>query len=170
LGSIVDGSQGVDVGDSEGDEGDEMTERMFRDEECLPKYFKDDTETKTKIVVPEGMLGAVLGNDLHALYTVNLVTTMIERALRWLSENPIEPTPGFGSRFMRTLGGYHETEKLVEWGAAEWQRRMFLAPEPEVPEELKDLLEGMKSMPTLEREWATRVALESYRRGKDGRI
>lgn len=62
---------------------------------------------------------------------------------RAISENPIVPTPEQEG----DLIGYWRTEDRragyptngARAMAVEWQRRMFLAPEPEVPEEIKDL-------------------------------
>ncbi len=54
----------------------------------------------------------------------------------------------------------------------EWQRRIFLAPEPEIPEEIKDLLSptdpitGVALLTGLT-EHGKSVIIEAYRRGKE---
>ena len=134
--------------------------------------------SETKIVVPEGMLNA--GRAAYSGYVTaeKGARRIIEAALRWLSENPIVPTDGFlkemlcrdffGGQNWTDLqvfffGGQNWTDPQVFKFCEEWQRRMFLAPEPEVPEAIKDLLwtiDGDKE----DREHNTAI-LEAYRRG-----
>ena len=111
-----------------------------------------------KIVVPEGMWIAGFNATITIADRGEATTKCLEAALRWLSENPIVPT----SRQERELvdswikeTSLGKTEHLV----TEWQRRMFLAPEPEVPEEIKDLLAGVHPD-------VTPIAIEAYRRGQ----
>lgn len=107
-----------------------------------------------RIVVQDGMYRAAMKFQDSGIQ----FSDALEAALLWLAENPIVPNCEQAEELF--------CNKSIISVCVEWQRRMFLAPEPEVPEELKDLLDGMKYMPTLEREWATRVALESYRLGQ----
>ena len=85
----------------------------------------------------------------------------LEAFIAWQTENPIVPTE-------------EQDEDLCEWcemnpdGSpfAEWQRRMYLAPEPEVQEEIRDLLlvnitEGFFKPEVLNERLA-----EAYRRGQ----
>ena len=87
-----------------------------------------------------------------------------EGFIRWQSESPLVPTSKQESELLDSwikeswLG---KTEHLV----TEWQRRMYLAPEPEVPEEIKDLLwPNSRSASDLDR-----AVIEAYRRGKASR-
>ena len=120
-----------------------------------------------KIVVPEGMLKVAMDatrgftgygydsySDIptsghignHATFAVAL-----EAALRWLCENPIHPSPEQWQRLFsawnaridasETLADSpHPIEDQLRFTVIEWQRRMFLAPEPEIPDEIEDLL------------------------------
>ena len=69
---------------------------------------------------------------------------ILEAALRWLSENPIVPTPPpISGDYLAIREDYKMSRTSFSWEsyyAVEWQRRMFLAPETEVPEEIKDLV------------------------------
>ena len=66
----------------------------------------------------------------------------LEAALLWLSENPIVPTNEQTQGVCDSI--FVGPENLLDPRDAmvEWQRRMFLAPEPEVPEEIKDLVDS----------------------------
>jgi hypothetical protein len=86
--------------------------------------------------------------------------TAITAAIRWLAENPITPTreqcQSMYASSNHPNGSWQET-KLI---ALEWQRRMFLAPEPEVPESIRDLYESSSSQ-----RWKEAI-LDAYRRGQ----
>ena len=121
-----------------------------------------------KIIVPSGMFEAAKNSEYEPGSVE--VRSILEAALRWLSENPIVPT-------------IEQTGSLIDWYnhkkfgngavsdcAVEWQRRMFLAPEPEVPEELKDLLLD-ENIPTADysrpnRDYYNTQILEAFRRGQ----
>ena len=107
-----------------------------------------------KIIVPDGMLKAMNSAFDNGRRTTSLLG---EAALLWLSENPVVPTH---DQFDAMRGTYRDI-------CAEWQRRMFLAPEPEVPEEVKDLLwDGQ----TGEDEEHNRKIIEAFnRRGQKSR-
>jgi len=92
--------------------------------------------SEKNVKVPEGMLEAVAAaqrerwnysEDAHSKVDCNTVLDL-EAALRWLSENPIVPTDEQVEEMKTKLVPVHP-----HWGniVAEWQRRMFLAPEPE---------------------------------------
>jgi hypothetical protein len=123
-----------------------------------------------KIVVPEGMLKAAIASHNDAVLKGNtpLVRDALEAALRWLAENPIVPTTEQVLAVRRACGETHTalTEKAKPL-FAEWQRRMFLAPEPEVPEEIKDLLDPLDPYPY--KSVHNPQVLEAYRRGKESR-
>lgn len=92
----------------------------------------------SKIKVPEGMLKAFHRSEAHdgLKWDDNVLENMLEAALRWLSDNPIVPTRDDVLKMNR---GWHFEVEIIS-AITEWQRRMFLAPEPEIPEEVKDLL------------------------------
>ena len=89
-----------------------------------------------KIVVPEGMLQEASDAHRRLGKMGAQILTVLEAALRWLSENPIVPSEEQLSELWNS--------GLIDWNNFKWrdiptlwceiQRRMFLAPEPEVPE------------------------------------
>ena len=101
----------------------------------------------------------------------------LEAALRWLSEHPAAPT-------LEQIKSIKSQTSLEEINPAcvyhiclEWQRRMFLAPEPEVPEAIKDLLLPTKFVDSdnnsrslsITAELANKHLIEAYKRGKDSK-
>lgn len=114
-----------------------------------------------KYVVPEEGLKAAssLGrNDLA-------IEERLEAALRWRSENPKVFSDEWIVQLVKDAGcadllganqfvlGMHQILDL-------FQRRMYLAPEPEVPKEIKDLLCGGN---------INTLITEAYRRGKNSK-
>ena len=115
---------------------------------------KPYTMNDPKIKVPEGMLKAAFngaGKTVQGCPWQEIAAASVEAALLWMSENPIVPTTSQAEvvrdavdKVMehgkgRLLNGSMVSDGVIET-CVEWQRRMFLAPEPEVPEEIKDLL------------------------------
>lgn len=85
-----------------------------------------------KIVIPEGMLEAVYKELQGQQWQPG---SILEVGLRWLSEHPIVPDDKSiveiaiaKERFTE----FFERTDWIRWGATEWQRRMFIAPEPEL--------------------------------------
>lgn len=133
-----------------------------------------------KIKVPEGMMLAVQNKarvDGRAL-NPRILRSDLEAALIWLSENPIVPTEKQYGECLRAVDGpdkivihvYREGEpqKVL----AEWQRRMFLA--PEVPEAIKDLLsddedEGRGILFGVSSDVYNQKLVEAYRRGQQAK-
>jgi hypothetical protein len=131
------------------------------------------------VAVPGGMLDAAWeavaekmkkytdeGQDGHVA-ELHVARIAIEAALLWLSENPRIPTPEELDPLCLRYSWLDRDS--VRFGTREWQRVMFLAPdEPAVPEEIKDLMAGIEDMPVTEREreWAKKVVIEAYRRGR----
>ena len=121
-----------------------------------------------KITVPEGMINA--GAEALQNYD-DCIPVILEAALRWLSENPIVPTPEQALE-MATGGKFDHFDnwELVRWGSSEWQRRCFLAPEPELPEEERTISAMIRDRGTMTDEQLARSisqVLGEYRRGKE---
>ena len=80
-----------------------------------------------RVVVPEGMYDAAMKYQDSGIQC----GAALEAALRWLSENPIVPSVEQCDAIRDVLG---PREDLMQWQvkevAFEWQRRIFLAPEP----------------------------------------
>jgi hypothetical protein len=115
-----------------------------------------------RIKVPEGMLQA--GRSVYSVYATaeEGARVILEAALRWLSENPIVPTDG--QIFQDSIPYDGNEINAIRHHVVGFQRRMFLAPEPEVPEEIKDLLYDPKDGPNkVDRNDAI---IEAYRRGQ----
>jgi len=116
--------------------------------------------SEKKIVVPEGGLKFALGRVDYALAHSGVEEGIIKRALhdfvRWLADNPIVPTDEEARGIIEPVfadppfiygrpgdgmpGSITVTREQMKWPRlskeqevfAEWQRRMFLAPELEV--------------------------------------
>jgi len=128
-----------------------------------------------RIVVPEGITGRVFlmlrklndyphpdSKECGKLLVV--AVAVCEEFARALIESPITPTRS-------QLDAMYDSMKTVgdaaEYMAVEWQRRMFLAPEPEIPEDVKDLLRG--TLPNggyCVSEEVGKLVIEAYRRGQ----
>jgi hypothetical protein len=143
--------------------------------------------SEKRYVVPEGMLKAVMrqlnpnpsvvaSSEAVAVYMDSLRGSL-EAALRWLAENPIVPTEAQLLKMQRERGlvpngALDWTQAETDW-LIEWQRRMFLAPEPEYPA-INDLLQIGLTSATLNptttnlactvRQWNDAIR-EAYRRG-----
>ena len=107
-----------------------------------------------KIVIPEGMLTAAwqaVSSKMktyipgHGPGELHIARIAVEASLRWLLDNPIVPT----KEQLRSLA--KECVKLSNslngyngwiWMITEWQRRMLLAPGPDVPEAVSKLEPG----------------------------
>ena len=123
--------------------------------------------TDERIQIPDGMFEAVKAVDDGVDPLGIWIKPRLEAALRWLSENPVclsgkvlddissELPP---HRFLKDYGWLQISNAI--------QRRMFLAPEPEVPEEIADLMlveieEGFFKPSALNQR-----LVEAYKRGK----
>jgi hypothetical protein len=119
-----------------------------------------------KIMVSEGMLSAAMvavsGKSWSQL---GLVEKMLEAALKWLSENPIIPS------IEQAVDMYDKFPvNTTRNCCVEWQRRMFLSPEPAIPEEIKDLMmDRPHSDDILSHEEVNAAIMEAYQRGKAAR-
>ena len=117
--------------------------------------------SETRIIVPMGMLKEVVDAEAKSVVPFDQLETL-SIGLRWLSENPIVPTEDQMAQIMCAhVANWEQIRSRIE----AWQRRMFVAPEPEVPEEIKDLVEGMSWNSST---W--RRILEAYRRGRQSAV
>ena len=137
----------------------------------------------TKIVVPEGMLEAAWEkvkpfSDMDYGYDRDTLKESLKSAIRWLSENPIVPTEDqaatviqetariqYADRSTPSARPSDHTLRVQIAFLTEWQRRMFLAPVPEVLEEIKDLLRGLNDDDN-NRDAVNEDIIEAYRRGR----
>lgn len=138
--------------------------------------------SKKKIVVPKGMLEAALdGPGIESVKETRrlYVEACIEASMRWLSENPIVPSDDQRDEIICAWDKFGRLQEgsgdFFRWSLIEWQRRMFLAPEPDVPEAFKEAVIGIldqinqnalapsNAVPQLH------AALEAYRRGQKSR-
>lgn len=100
-----------------------------------------------RIVVPDGMLKAAteqagyLYGDLTVFVNGMTLDGVLAAALRWLSEHPMVPTIADIARLHSEcrLTTAQRNDFLDQAVIVEWQRRMFFAPEPEVPQEAIDV-------------------------------
>jgi len=152
-----------------------------------PGVYRDTRFNEKKIVVPKGMIEAVI--DHHPskgalqsdpdMLSTDTVTAVLEAAIRWMIENPIVPSTKDADKLWReahTLSADSKTGHAGKDMLIEWQRMMFLAPEPEVPEEVKDLMSKYAD-PKLQTDGLLRAMarghnediIEAYRRGQKSR-
>ena len=116
--------------------------------------------------VPEGMLKAVntRAKTCKCLHCEQNREAVLEVALCWLSEDPIMPSDeqcveAWNRYDLRASLGKHD---FRDW-AAEWQRRMFLAPDLDEP--IRDLLDK-----SYDHDYDCRDEVrEAYRRGWEGK-
>lgn len=133
-----------------------------------------------KYVAPEGMLKAVddalNADNIHLDWSgpsdcVRLPGVACEAAIRWLAENPIVPTFDVTQAYFDSLPADLPAKAAMARWAIEWQRRCFLAPEPGIPEAVKDLLcdpvnagRGLRFGDMADK--VNDAILEAYRRGR----
>lgn len=136
--------------------------------------------SEAKYNVPEGGLAAVdeaisivRRRQKEIYYDDELIAgdvrdITLEAFIRWQAENPPFPTvEQLGQMsFMGcvALNGNWDGKNLC----AEWIRRMYLAPDLEVPEEIKDLVLPF-DMKTADGYRRNVAIIEAYRRGKGSR-
>jgi len=95
-----------------------------------------------KIKVPDGMLQA--GRATYSGYVTaeEGARRILEAALLWLSKNPIVLTEEHTEKILKDMESNCQfpANDIFCIFVEKWQRRMFLAEEPSVPEEIRDLL------------------------------
>jgi hypothetical protein len=125
-----------------------------------------------KVIVPEGMLESA--KETFIAGCVPSLPRALEAALRWLGENPIVPTDAQRAELGR-ICPYEDSGNgnVHSFIAVEWQRRMFLAPEPEIPKEIEDFMfyigSGLHSDTQKGVDEVNQRILEAYRRGQQSR-
>ncbi len=150
-----------------------------------------------RYVIPEGMLEAVRqgmrpileasSDRNHGYNQDDLERAGIEGILRWISENPRVPSDADLDKLMDEACDESEPEcNSNRYVAVNWQRRMFLAPEPEeicptcglrqdnrigvAPEAIRDVLAWFDVWcgkdPQIED--IKRNVITAYRRGREG--
>jgi hypothetical protein len=130
--------------------------------------------SETKIEVPEGMLGAAVSvlPKCHCDECIAVTRTVLEAALRWQRDNAPLPSVEFVAEFMK-LGWSVPPLVLRDFGCR-YARCMYDAPEPEIPEAIKELFWERKDEYPTE---ADRIAteghnagiLEAFRRGQQAK-
>lgn len=143
--------------------------------------------SETKIKVPEGMLEAAVdasmlrwedANDGYRKSSMGVeaekqlrrnLPAVIEAALLWQQENAPVPTEDQLGDLQNKYHALPEQGAGVVWPiwiCGEWIRRMYDAPQPEVPSEIKDLLFGDKNHVCIEADLAI---VEAFRRGQQSK-
>lgn len=96
--------------------------------------------TDKKYVVPDGMMDAA---SRHC-DSLTLLHASLEAAIRWLAENPIMPTMDQLNEMFKKIdtgnGGTYIPSYLQEW-----QRMMFLSPEPNTSRNAKTAMKKRSS-------------------------
>jgi hypothetical protein len=90
-----------------------------------------------KYVVPEEGLKAAIdaaGQTVKGCPWQEIVSTALEAFIRWQSENPPVPTNGQIESMRDHIGSQTSWIAEVRAICREWVRRMYLAPEPTVPD------------------------------------
>lgn len=93
-----------------------------------------------KIKVPEGMIKEAVKASRIAACPEDYMRLILEAALRWLAENPIVPNEVV-TYDLATSGKKPFNMDSIAWYCSEWQRRMFLAPEPEVRHFVRNIIQ-----------------------------
>lgn len=121
--------------------------------------YYEGVAVEKKYVVPEGMLEAA-SNGWSPVQD-NALRTRLEAALKWLAENPILPD----EKQIANMGKFGMEYWLVRTICRRWIEDMFLAPEPEVPEAIADLMRDKDGRTVNVREKHLMIA--AYARGRE---
>jgi hypothetical protein len=112
------------------------------DFKTIERDLHEHGKAQPQIVVPKAMLTKVLSDacvvsscsGLAQLLTEPVAAEILRRGLAWLAENPIVPCgddiDSIVSQWSTETGDLKTYERAGIDIAVEWQRRMFLAPEP----------------------------------------
>ena len=126
-----------------------------------------------KIVVPEGMLEAVVAVSPQAdrpsrEFAREFYRPLLEAALEWLSEHPIVPIDKEVEEILDKVEPYRNWPEMVKRVVEIWQRQMFIATEPELPEELKTIFKDTSKWNGLDQDTKD-ATWEAYRRGLESK-
>lgn len=102
--------------------------------------MSDKKLTIDDIEVPREMLAAAWSCWIGEHGVDTSINTLLKHALLWLAENPTVPTNKEGQKLWNLFSAVMSCDETSSLIATEWQRRMFLKCEPELPEEVKALL------------------------------
>lgn len=115
-------------------------------------------------------------NSIVSVEMAANVDNMLEAALRWLSENPMVPSEHQAWEILTALPDNRiASTAQLQTEIGEWQRRMFLAPELEVPKWIEevifihDFVIEDDALYRKVKEKLRAVCREAYRRGKESR-
>jgi len=138
-----------------------------------------------KIVVPEEMKKAAIDDWYirgRELSIEDRVDSVLRAALGWLADNPIVPSSIDVTEMVEARAAFDRPPIAPFFYAVEWQRRMFLAPEPEVPKVSDEEREIIDAWLKRYQKNGQRVGLvgnamagdliqelEAYRRGREGK-
>jgi hypothetical protein len=151
---------------------------------CAEEELRKMSEQK-KIKVPDGMLTAAVdasmlrwedANDGYRKSSMGVeaeeqlrrnLPAVLEAALLWQLENAPVPT----DEQIKTMF-CDANPRIVRGWIVEWIRRMYDISEPEVPQEIADLMLPLEDMKDLQPnanifETFNRTVLEAYRRGRE---
>ena len=126
--------------------------------------------------VPQGMLRAVeiASHADKTFFDAGDAEPILEAALLYQRQHLPVPTLEQAECAYNGFNGPHAT--TIQHCMTEWVRRMYDAPEPEVPEAVKDLLPFPKDVVILDQGLYRRikahlddVATEAYRRGRESK-
>lgn len=126
--------------------------------------------SERKIIPPDDMIEAVMRRHISrwdSAMSREQVEIVLVAALTWLAENPLMPTPNNISPLLKaaSLSNNNATSGIVTSIVRVWQQTAFLAPEPVIPEEIKDLLLSDDYRPLVTMGINERIA-EAFRRGQ----
>jgi len=144
------------------------------------KNPSDPVYGETKIEVPEGMLEAAkMAVQDYNHFNPNDVLPCLEAALRWQRDRELTPEQkAEGVRRLRNLRSspYTENDEQLECWLEQfvmWIYRLYDAPEPEVPEEIKGLmrihLASVRNQEDLDR-LVKKLNIEAFRRGQRAKV
>ena len=124
-----------------------------------------------RYVVPEAGLKAAAKatTSLGGRLDEQDVESILEAFIRWQSEKTPVPTEeqiaAYAKDLFPVFGLEAATRSKIPGFAEWWVRRMYLAPKPEVPEEINDLLWQRDDLASMRKERFDQVIIEAYRRG-----
>jgi hypothetical protein len=74
------------------------------------------------------------------MVTPDMRKALCEAVIHWQSENPVVPNDKQAATLWKEFRTLHPAV-LIQKSIKKWQAQMYLEPEPEVPEPIKDILD-----------------------------